>query len=84
MHQRGAAILAATAIQTWMDRINGMGESWRRTAGPYSSPSLHRGVIGMGVGHTYPLAPSLQGRGMVALTPALSQGERGGFRLSRE
>ena len=31
----------------------------------------------MGVGQTYPLAPSLQGRGMVALTPALSQGERG-------
>ena len=26
---------------------------------------------------TYPLAPSLKGRGMVALTPALSQGERG-------
>ena len=31
---------------------------------------------GRGVGWTYPLAPSLQGRGMVALTPALSQGER--------
>ena len=31
----------------------------------------------MGVGQTYPLAPSLQGRGMVALTPAPLPGGEG-------
>ena len=50
--------------------------------GAHASPPapLHHGGEGR-VEQTYPLAPSLQGRGMVvgwaALTPALSHGERG-------